>query len=176
MKLLVPLCLLMLASCDEMAVQPRYDDYEPSALFADGKAMQSPPAGTVSRDAPARLAALRERPRLTLELLERGRERFDIYCTPCHGYAGYGDGTVPARGFPKPPSFHIERLRDAPSEHFVQVITDGHGVMYSYADRVPPADRWAIAGYIRALQASQGVPVDVLPDAARAELEANDAR
>jgi mono/diheme cytochrome c family protein len=81
--------------------------------------------------------------------------RFGIYCSPCHGYDGYGDGIIVARGFPHPPSFHGARLRAAPAKLFFDTITNGYGVMYSYADRVEPADRWAIVAYIRALQQSQ---------------------
>jgi mono/diheme cytochrome c family protein len=122
----------------------------------------------VARDAAEKKRALEERPALTAALLVRGRERYAIYCTPCHDAAGFGEGTVPARGFPQPPSFHIPRLRTAPSRHFVDVITHGHGVMYSYANRVSPADRWAIAAYIRALQLSQ--------DAAASELSKDERR
>lgn len=157
------LCLVLLAACDDMNHQPRYDSYEKSSLFADGKAMQAPPQGTVARDDPGQAAALAIRPAMTLDLLRRGQERFGIYCTPCHDAAGYGDGTVPARGFPHPPSFHIDRLRNAPSRYFVDVMTNGHGVMYSYADRVSPSDRWAIAAYIRALQFSQNAAASSLP-------------
>jgi mono/diheme cytochrome c family protein len=163
--------VLLLAACDDMNHQPRYDSYEKSSLFADGKALQTPPQGTVARDDPQREAILADRPTMTAELLQRGQERFGIYCTPCHGAAGDGNGTVPARGFPHPPSFHIDRLRNAPSRYFVDVITNGHGVMYSYADRVSPADRWAIAAYIRALQLSQDAPVAILPSEDRTRLE-----
>jgi mono/diheme cytochrome c family protein len=114
-------------------------------------AMQHPPEGTVAQDLPQRLAA-EQRPALTEALLERGRERFGIYCTPCHAYDGSGDGIVPARGFPHPPDFRSVRLKAAPASHIYDVITHGYGVMYSYADRVPPRDRWAIAAYIRVLQ------------------------
>jgi mono/diheme cytochrome c family protein len=93
---------------------------------------------------------------LTMQLLERGRQRFGIYCEPCHSPVGDGDGMIPRRGFPHPPSYHIERLRSAPDRHFYDVMTQGYGVMYSYADRVTPEDRWAIVAYIRALQRSQG--------------------
>jgi mono/diheme cytochrome c family protein len=168
MRLLLPLIALLLAGCDDMRHQPRYDSYEESKLFADGKALQAPPEGTVARDAAEQQRALAERPPLTAALLVRGRERYGIYCTPCHDAAGFGEGTVPARGFPQPPSFHIARLRTAPSRHFVDVITHGHGVMYSYANRVSPADRWAIAAYIRALQLSQ--------DAAASELSGDERR
>jgi mono/diheme cytochrome c family protein len=89
---------------------------------------------------------------MSLALVKRGQERFDIFCSVCHGYTGDGDGMVVQRGFPHPPSFHSPRLIAAPDQHFVDVITNGHGVMYSYADRVPVADRWAITAYIRALQ------------------------
>lgn len=143
---------LALAACGQnMVQQARYDDYEPSALFADGKTMQAPPEGTVARDT-AKRNARGARPPMTLALVERGRERYGIYCSVCHGARGDGDGIVPDRGFPRPPSYHSARLRAAPDAHFVDVIGNGYGVMYSYADRVDPADRWAIAAYIRALQ------------------------
>lgn len=99
---------------------------------------------------------------ITPQLLTRGRERFDIYCAPCHSHAGDGDGMIPRRGFPSPPSYHTARLRKAPDSHFYQVISDGYGVMYSYADRIAPQDRWAIVAYIRALQLSQHAPASVL--------------
>jgi mono/diheme cytochrome c family protein len=94
-------------------------------------------------------------PPLTLALLQRGQERFRIDCTPCHSELGDGNGMVVQRGFPHPPSYHIDRLRQAPTQHFYDVITNGHGAMYSFAGRVAPDDRWAIAAYIRALQLSQ---------------------
>ncbi len=95
-------------------------------------------------------------------LLSRGRERFDIYCAPCHSRLGDGDGMIVRRGFPAPPSYHTERLRAAPDSHFYQVITRGYGAMYPYADRVTPEDRWAIVAYIRALQLSQHAPASLL--------------
>ena len=153
--LLAAALVLAASSCDQMIHQPRYDYAERSRLFGDGKSLQAPPDGTVARDDPSWRAALSERPEITAALLARGRERFGIYCAVCHDAAGHGHGVVPSRGFPQPPSFHIARLRDAPSAYFVEVITRGHGAMYSYADRVAPADRWAIAAYIRALQLSQ---------------------
>lgn len=162
--------VLSLSGCDDMSHQPRYDSYEASTLFADGKSLQPPPEGTVARDAPARLAALRNRPPLTLALIERGRERYGIYCVPCHDPAGYGQGVIPSRGFPSPPSLHSERLRHKPSSYFVDVITKGYGAMYAYADRVRPEDRWAIAAYIRALQLSQQIPVSALSPEDRARL------
>jgi hypothetical protein len=109
---------------------------------------------------------------ITRDLLERGRERFDINCSPCHGRTGEGNGMIVQRGFPAPPSYHIDRLRQAPVGHFFDVITQGYGVMYSYAERVAPADRWAIAAYIRALQLSQHATLAEVPPAQRAPLEA----
>jgi len=102
--------------------------------------------------------------------LERGRERFDIYCSPCHSVAGDGDGMIVRRGFPSPPSYHTDRLRNAPDAHFYSVITNGYGMMYSYADRVAPRDRWAIVAYIRALQRSQDARIGDVPPERRVEL------
>jgi mono/diheme cytochrome c family protein len=162
--------LLLAATACEMADQPRLDSYAPSRLFADGAALQAPPEGTLARDAPDLATALRERPALTPQLLTRGQARYGIFCTPCHGLAGDGDGIVPARGFSHPPDFTIPRLETAPSAYFVEVITRGHGAMYPYADRVPPADRWAIAAYIRALQLARYAPLADLPPEDRARL------
>lgn len=167
---IVAALLAAVSSCDQMRHQPRYDSEERSPLFQGGQSLQTPPDGTIARDDPTQRQALRERPQMTDALLARGRERFGIYCTPCHDLSGYGQGIVPSRGFPYPPSFHIDRLRNAPSSYFVDVITNGHGVMYSYADRVSPADSWAIAAYIRALQLSQDAPASSLSDADRAKL------
>ena len=100
---------------------------------------------------------------ITMQLLERGRERFGIYCEPCHSPLGDGDGMIPRRGFPHPPSYHIARLRQAPDRHFYDVMTNGYGIMYSYADRVAPEDRWAIVAYIRALQLSQYASLEDVP-------------
>jgi mono/diheme cytochrome c family protein len=107
----------------------------------------------------------------TLAVLKRGQERFGIFCAPCHGFAGHGDGMVARRGFPNPPSYHIDRLRNAPDAHFFDVITNGYGAMYPYADRVPPNDRWAIVAYIRALQLSQHATLDAVPETQRRALE-----
>jgi mono/diheme cytochrome c family protein len=168
--ILAALLVLAASSCDEMNHQPRYDYAEKSKLFADGKSLQAPPPDTVARDDPQWRSALEERPPMSTALLARGRERYGIYCAVCHDAAGYGQGIVPSRGFPHPPSFHIDRLRAAPPSYLVDVITNGHGVMYSYADRVTPADRWAIAAYVRALQLSQAAPVASLSGPERAQL------
>lgn len=102
---------------------------------------------------------------VTLQVLQRGQQRFDIYCSPCHGFDGYGKGMIVQRGFSPPPSFHTDRLRQAPPGHIFDVITNGFGQMYSYSDRIDPADRWAIVAYIRALQFSQNVnPQNLPPD------------
>ena len=110
-------------------------------------------------------------PALTPALIERGHQRFDIYCSPCHGFTGQGDGMIVQRGFPAPPSFHIDRLRSAPTRHFVEVVENGWGAMYSYSDRVAEPDRWAIAAYIRALQESTSGDVASLPDDVREGLK-----
>jgi mono/diheme cytochrome c family protein len=109
---------------------------------------------------------------ITAAFLRRGEERFDIYCAPCHSIVGDGDGMVARRGFPHPPPFHTNALRQAPDSHFYDVITHGYGIMYPYAQRVEPKDRWAIVAYIRALQFSQYAPVASLPASDRARLEA----
>lgn len=163
---------LALAACDQMAVQPRYDAYGEASLFKDGKVLQAPPDGVVSQDDPAQQAALDTPPPMTAALLARGRERYGVFCAVCHDAAGYGDGVVPARGFPHPPSLHEAGLRATPASHLVAVIGQGYGVMYGYGDRVPPADRWAIAAYIRALQLSQAAPVSALSPQDRESLEA----
>ncbi len=152
-RALIPAAFLMtLAGCDDMTSQPKQKVYAP--LVGPAKT----PEHTVQfGDRPV------QPPPVTLALLARGQERFRIYCTPCHSELGDGHGMVVQRGFPAPPSYHIDRLRAAPVEHFYEVITHGYGAMYSYADRVQPADRWAIASYIRALQLSQHAAVADLP-------------
>lgn len=162
---------LLLAACDDMEHQPRYDHAKPAALFNDGKVLQAPPDGTIAREDPALIQSLKTRPALTRELVERGRERYGIYCIVCHDASGHGEGVVPSRGFPAPPSFHIPRLQAAPPDYIVDVITNGHGVMYSYADRVAPADRWAIAAYVKALQLAQDAPAAALSLEERERLE-----
>ncbi len=110
---------------------------------------------------------------ITMKLLKRGREQFNVYCAPCHSRAGDGDGMIARRGFPHPPSYHTARLRNAPDSHFYQVMTHGYGVMYPYAARVSPHDRWAIVAYIRALQLSQHTPVADLSSADLKALKAS---
>ncbi|HEX5325331.1 MAG TPA: cytochrome c [Acetobacteraceae bacterium] len=152
--LLVPLALL--AGCDDMSHQPRQKQYSPAV----GPAPRPP--GVVQYEAKPPMA-----PPLTLALLQRGQLKFRIDCTPCHSELGDGNGMVVQRGFPHPPNYEEKRLRDAPVSYFYDVITHGHGVMYSYADRVQPEDRWAIAAYIRALQLSQQATLADLTPAQR---------
>jgi mono/diheme cytochrome c family protein len=110
-------------------------------------------------------------PASTPQLLARGRDRFDIFCAPCHSVAGDGDGMIVRRGFPRPPSFHTDALRAASDAHIYAVITYGHGAMNSYATRNEPADRLAIVAYVRALQLSQHAPLAAVAADARARLE-----
>ncbi len=163
MTRLLGLCLLLpLAACDDMITQPKVPAYRAAAAGP----------GPV----PAGRAEFRQRPErppaLSLALLERGQDRYRQFCTPCHSELGDGHGMVVQRGFPAPPSYHEARLRDAPTQHFYDVITNGYGAMYSFAVRVPPRDRWAIAAYIRALQRSeQGSADDLRPGQAIPEAE-----
>jgi mono/diheme cytochrome c family protein len=162
--------LVMLGGCDRMIDQPKrvgYEVHRPEQALTEP---WQPPPGTVAQDS----APPPPPPVVTRALIERGRERFDIYCAMCHGPAGYGDGQVVQRGFPAPPSYHDERLRDTPNQHFYDVITNGFGLMYSYAQRVAPSDRWAIVAYIRALQASQHMPAAALTPEQRAQLPATE--
>ncbi len=129
-----------------------------------------PPAGTVSRGEP--IGPRPPQPPTTLALLHRGRTQFEAICAPCHGLVGDGRGMVVSRGFPTPPSFHIERLRNAPDTHFYDVISNGFGLMYAYDNRVSPPDRWAVIAYIRALQRSQNINIADLPDTVRQRVEA----
>jgi mono/diheme cytochrome c family protein len=185
----------LLAGCErvmrDMYDQPKKLPGTASPLFTDRQASRPPPLGSVARSsgdlagtsggqrgteaiAAAERAGAASAPAMppSMEVLARGRERFDIYCMPCHSPLGDGDGRVVQRGFPSPPSFHIDRLRQAEDRHFYDVITQGYGVMYPYADRVEPQDRWAIVAYIRALQLSQHADAATLPDGLKSALAA----
>jgi mono/diheme cytochrome c family protein len=154
------LALPLFAACDDMSRQAKRNPYDGAAV-----APGTPPAQVVQyrwRPEPP--------PPLTLALLQRGQQRFRIYCTPCHSELGDGRGMIVQRGFPAPPSYHTARLRTAPVQHFYDVISNGHGAMYAFADRVRPVDRWAIAAYIRALQRSQDASVADLTPAQKAAL------
>ena len=156
-------CIAALAgtSCrQQMADQPRYDPYQESTFFADSLSARPLPEGVVSRTSMDLPAA----PAMTLDVLDRGRQRFDIYCSPCHGYTGAGDGIVSIRGLRRPPpSFHSDRLRTESREHFYDVIRHGFGAMPSYSYQVSEGDGWAIASYIRALQRSQWAGLNDVP-------------
>lgn len=172
LRLTLVLGTLLIAGCrQDMEDQPRYDPLEASNQFADGMSARTPVAGTVARDADLTPSEGIPYP-ITIELLQRGRQRFDIFCSPCHGRTGDGHGMIVQRGFPAPPSYHQDALRKASDRHFYDVITNGYGAMYSYAARVPPQDRWAIVAYIRALQYSRDAPVAELPQILRRRLEA----
>jgi mono/diheme cytochrome c family protein len=161
----------LLGACDQnMDSQPRYSDYAPAPLFR-GSVLRRPPANTVARDDLEREKAASTRPALTAALLARGRQRFGIFCSPCHGAGGDGNGIVVQRGMPRPTSYHDQRLLTADDQHFFDVITNGYGAMYSYASRVPAADRWAIVAYIRALQLSRHASLDDVPTGERMKLE-----
>jgi mono/diheme cytochrome c family protein len=160
-------CLvLLLGGCGlSMTEQRKYKTYSPSNLWADGASARPLADGVVAQGDLALAAVEATPPEISPELLARGHERFDIYCAPCHGLAGDADGVIVAHGFPKPPSYHIDRLLAAPAQHFYDVISKGYGVMYSYADRADPHDRWAIVAYIRALQFSRRATVAEVPEA-----------
>jgi mono/diheme cytochrome c family protein len=179
--LVILVALGALACRQDMHDQPRYEAFEASALFADGRASRPRVPGTVARgerehDAhflEGRVAGefASEFPMaVTRAVLERGRERFDAFCAACHDRVGTGQGIVVARGLKQPPSFHVERLRQAPPGYVFDVITRGFGSMTDLSDRVPPADRWAIVAYLRALQRSQNASLADVPEAARARL------
>jgi mono/diheme cytochrome c family protein len=177
--------LPLLTGCrQDMHNQPKYEPLEASELFADGTSARTPVAGTVARD------QLRESTQLyrgmeadgsfvaqipvpvTEALVSRGRERFNIYCSPCHGRTGDGQGMIVQRGFKSPASFHIERLRQTQDGYFYDVVTNGFGQMSSYASQIKPEDRWAVVAYVRALQLSRQVPAGLLSEEERQRLAA----
>lgn len=164
-----------------MANQPRYDPLEPSNFFEDGMSARPRVAGTVAR------GEISTNPFLdtakiggkygdgypfpvTKELIDDGQVRFNIYCAPCHGRLGDGNGMIPSRGYRRPPSYHTQALRTSTTGHFFDVITNGFGSMPPYGAMVPPKDRWAIIAYIRALQLSQNATMNDVPEGARAQL------
>lgn len=157
---------IAVAACDNMANQAKLNPYE-LPYGSELRWPVKPPPHAVARDEPLKPPSA---PPLTMALLERGQQRFDINCAPCHSRTGDGNGIIVQRGFPRPPSYHSEELRNASNYHFYEVITHGHGVMFSYADRVEPSDRWAIIAYIRALQASATATIADVPAEKRAAL------
>jgi mono/diheme cytochrome c family protein len=164
--------LLLLAGCNQyhMIRQDKAEDDGAAAALPHGQTDQPAVPGTVAQGQLEAEAQAAQRPPLTPALLERGRERFDIHCAPCHGRVGDGQGMIVQRGFPHPPTFHQDRLRQAPDRHFLAVIAQGYGAMYPYGARVAPPDRWAITAYIRALQLSQATPAATLPEDLRQRL------
>ena len=166
----------------DMADQPRYEPLEASEFFADGLSARPRIAGTVARGE-LQLNSHFERgvvdgqlaQSLPMEvdaaLLERGQERYNIYCSNCHDRVGSGRGMVVQRGFPQPPSYHIDRLRGVPSGYVFDVITSGLGRMPEHGSMIKPADRWAIVAYVRALQLSQFADLSMLSDGDRRQLE-----
>lgn len=181
--LIVAGCVSLAGCRQDMHDTPRYEPLEASAFFVDGRGARMPVANTVAR------GTLREDDHLyqgkidgeltdifpmpvTAEVMARGQERFDVFCSPCHGRTGQGNGMVVQRGFQAPPSYHEARLRGAPVGYYFDVMTHGFGAMPSHAAQVPIADRWAIAAYIRALQRSQQATIDDVPAERRAELDA----
>ena len=164
---LVASLALALCGCTDqsMTKQPRYGPNGPAPVFANGSAAQTPPDGAVAEDAEAYAQASATPPPVDLALLRRGKERFEIFCSPCHGFEGDGDGAIVRRGFPRPPSYYDAALMGAPGRLFFDTITNGFGVMYAYGSRVPPHDRWAITAYIRALQQSRSTKLAAAPGA-----------
>jgi mono/diheme cytochrome c family protein len=168
----------------DMQDQPKYRPQRPSDFFADGRSERQPVEGTIARGALDEDTAFYEGKDAAGKDIEefpiavdktvivRGQQRYDIYCAPCHGRIGNGLGMIVRRGFKQPPSYHIDRLREAPVGHFYDVISNGYGAMLNYASQVQPRDRWAIVAYIRALQYSQNANVNDLPAEARARVPA----
>ena len=167
--------MLALAGCRlDMHVQPRFNPLAKSDFFADERSARPLVPGTIARgdlrqDTYFYTGKIGDTPGdfmpfpVTEGVLARGRERFNIYCSPCHSQLGDGNGMIPQRGFRRPPSYHIERLRKAPLGYFFDVMTNGFGAMPDYSSQIQPPDRWAIVAYIRALQLSQNATRAELP-------------
>lgn len=181
------LCLCAAALCvfsagcqirQDMADQPKNKPLSPSAFFDDGRSERPILDNTVARGSISEddLFVPKESNAfplpLTPQLLDRGRERYKIFCTPCHGLQGDGNGMVAMRGMKHPPSYHEARLLAVPSGYLYDVITNGFGGMLSYSAQIPPADRWAIVAYVRALQLSRHAPASELPPSLREKLNA----
>jgi mono/diheme cytochrome c family protein len=167
--------------------QPKYIPLRDSEFFANGSSARPLPSDTVARGTLEDDAAfytgkmngalVTELPiPLTQAVLDRGEQRFDIYCSPCHDRTGSGDGMIVRRGYKQPPSYHIDRLRQAPIGHFFDVMTNGFGAMPDYRAQIQPRDRWAIAAYIRALQLSQHAAASDVPAEDRAKLSQTPAQ
>ena len=182
-KAIVALAALLLTSACrlDMHDQPKYTPLRESDFFSDRRSARPVLEGTVARGqlnddellqtgrVNGQLSA--EFPyAVTAEVVARGRERYDIFCSPCHDRTGRGNGMIVRRGYRQPPSLHLDRLRQVPAGHFVDVMTNGFGAMPDYRTQVPPSDRWAIAAYIRALQLSASATLDSVPPEQRDKL------
>ena len=177
------LFLLVLCGCrQDMHDGPRFEPLEGTSFFADHRSARPQVPDTVARgeldlDDHLHRGQVAGEPattfpfEITRDVLERGRERYDIFCSACHDRTGSGQGIVVLRGMKQPASFHVERLREAPPGYFFDVITRGFGAMFDLSDRVPPRDRWAIVAYVRALQLSQAATLEDVPPGERASLE-----
>jgi Cytochrome C oxidase, cbb3-type, subunit III len=176
------LCLFAYGCHLDMYDQPKYKPLSSSSFYSNGQSSRPLIEGTVPRGQVhtdellytgkinGNFADVFPFP-ITREVVERGQDRFNTFCTPCHGRLADGDGMVVQRGFPKPPSFHADSVRTEPAGFYFDVISNGFGRMYSYAPSVPVHDRWAIVAYIRALQLSWMVPISEVPDSVRTKLE-----
>ncbi|MGJ3231640.1 MAG: c-type cytochrome [Oceanicaulis sp.] len=160
--LAILLLALLTAACGQRMIDQEKQETWEAETAALGR---HPPEGSIARGEISRLQTLATRPEMTLALIERGRTVYDRVCALCHGRTGRGDGIIVARGFPAPPSYHSQRLSDMAPAYVVEVITEGYGVMYPYANRVAPEDRWAVAAYVQALQ-RLGAQVEPVMEAA----------
>ena len=165
-------CVALLAGCSlkqDMALQPKNRPLSPSDFFSDGRSERPLLENTVAHGSLADDALFVPKESnnfplpVTLELMERGEGRYKIFCTPCHGLQGDGNGMIVMRGMKRPPSFHQDRLRQVPNGYLFDVMTNGFGAMYGYSAQIPPRDRWAIVAYLRALQLSRNSKVADLP-------------
>ncbi len=185
---LVAITTALLSACrQDMHDSPRYEPLEASTFFANGSGSRMLVPDTVARgqlneDRHLYEGVVDGRPAdtfpmpVTADVMARGHERYDVFCSPCHGLTGVGNGMIVQRGFRQPPSFHEDRLRNAVVGYYFDVMTHGFGAMQDYAAQVPVADRWAIAAYIRALQASRAATVIDVPEDRRPELDRSPAR
>jgi hypothetical protein len=174
-------CALAISGCDyslrqDMANQPYNRPLSPSDFFTDGRSERPLLENTVAHGAVgndvynvAKDYAGYPLP-VNEKFLQRGQERYKIFCSPCHGLQGDGNGMAAVRGMKRPPSYHIDRLRQAPNGYFYDVVSNGFGAMYSYSERIPPSDRWAIIAYVRALQLSRNAKTSDLPESLRQKL------
>jgi mono/diheme cytochrome c family protein len=179
---------LLAAGCrQDMHDQPKYRPFAKSDFFADRRSARPLVDGTIARghlrdDAVLYTGKAAGKPvdafpvAVTAAVMARGQERFDIFCSPCHGRTGAGDGMIVRRGYRKPPTFHQDRLRQAAPGYTFDVITNGFGAMPDYAQQIPVRDRWAIVAYIKALQRSQNAAVGSVPAEARTALDAAGTR